>query len=67
MDETQTQTNPVDSHVQVVLYNAQTNTWIIDSGAFRHMTGNLALLSCVRNIEGGFISFADDKGGYITS
>ncbi|KAI3808070.1 hypothetical protein L1987_24012 [Smallanthus sonchifolius] len=51
----------------VVLYNPISNNWIIDSGASRHMTGNLALLFDVRNIKGGYVSFAGDKGGFISA
>ncbi|KAM0008735.1 hypothetical protein Hdeb2414_s0106g00796161 [Helianthus debilis subsp. tardiflorus] len=40
--------------------------WIVDSGASRHMTGDLRLLYDVRNIRGGYVAFAGDKGGYIT-
>ncbi|KAI3786627.1 hypothetical protein L1987_40450 [Smallanthus sonchifolius] len=51
----------------VVLYNPISNNWIIDSGASRHMTGNLALLFDVRNIKGGYVSFAGDKCGFISA
>ncbi|KAM0066395.1 putative RNA-directed DNA polymerase [Helianthus debilis subsp. tardiflorus] len=40
--------------------------WIVDSGASRHMTGDLRLLYDLRNIRGGYVAFAGDKGGYIT-
>ncbi|KAJ0913753.1 putative RNA-directed DNA polymerase [Helianthus annuus] len=40
--------------------------WIVDSGASRHMTGDLRLLYDVRNIRGGYVAFAGDKGGFIT-
>ncbi|KAI3695477.1 hypothetical protein L1987_78474 [Smallanthus sonchifolius] len=51
----------------IVLYNPISNNWIIDSGASRHMTGNLALLFDVRNIKGDYVSFAGDKGGFISA
>ena len=40
--------------------------WIVDSGASGHMTGDLALLFDVKNINGGYVAFAGNKGGYIT-
>ncbi|KAF5775382.1 putative RNA-directed DNA polymerase [Helianthus annuus] len=40
--------------------------WYVDSGASRHMTGDLRLLYDVRNIRGGYVAFAGDKGGFIT-
>ncbi|KAF5760609.1 putative RNA-directed DNA polymerase [Helianthus annuus] len=49
-----------------VLGGAINSHWIVDSGASRHMTGDLRLLYDVRNIRGGYVAFAGDKGGYIT-
>ena len=40
--------------------------WILDSGASRHMTGMLSLLSNVKPFNGGTYAFAGDKGGSIT-
>ena len=40
--------------------------WIVDSGASGHMTGDLALLFDIKNINGGYVAFAGNKGGYIT-
>ena len=40
--------------------------WILDSGASRHMTGNLSLLLSVKPFKGGKVAFAGDKGGSIT-
>ena len=40
--------------------------WIVDSGASRHMTGDMKLLYDVKSIRGGYVAFAGDKGGYIT-
>ena len=31
------------------------------------MTGNMSLLSNVRSIKGGYVSFAGDKGGSISA
>jgi hypothetical protein len=42
------------------------NTWYVDSGCSRHMTGNISLLSDVKSIDGGNVVFAGDKGGRIT-
>ncbi|KAI3825408.1 hypothetical protein L1987_06891 [Smallanthus sonchifolius] len=42
------------------------NTWYVDSGCSRHMTGNIRLLEDVKNIDGGYVAFAGNKGGYIT-
>ena len=40
--------------------------WIVDSGASGHMTGDLTLLFDIKNINGGYVAFAGNKGGYIT-
>ena len=40
--------------------------WIVDSGASGHMTGDLSLLFDIKNVRGGYVAFAGDKGGYIT-
>ncbi|KAJ0955343.1 putative RNA-directed DNA polymerase [Helianthus annuus] len=40
--------------------------WIVDSGASRHMIGDMKLLYDVKSIRGGYVAFAGDKGGYIT-
>ncbi|KAK9073828.1 hypothetical protein SSX86_006422 [Deinandra increscens subsp. villosa] len=45
---------------------AVNNFWVVDSGASRHMTGNISLLSDVKPIQGGNVTFAGDKGGKIT-
>ncbi|KAI3744718.1 hypothetical protein L1987_57809 [Smallanthus sonchifolius] len=42
------------------------NTWYVDSGCSRHMTGNVRLLEDVIKIDGGYVAFAGNKGGYIT-
>ncbi|KAK9073804.1 hypothetical protein SSX86_006398 [Deinandra increscens subsp. villosa] len=42
------------------------NFWVVDSGASRHMTGNISLLSDVKPINGGNVTFAGNKGGRIT-
>ncbi|GJT03778.1 putative ribonuclease H-like domain-containing protein [Tanacetum coccineum] len=40
---------------------------VIDSGCYRHMTGNKSYLSDYEEIDGGFIAFrGDPKGGRIT-
>ncbi|KAI3808308.1 hypothetical protein L1987_24257 [Smallanthus sonchifolius] len=41
------------------------NTWYVDSGCSRHMTGNVKLLEDVIKIDGGYVAFAGNKGGYI--
>ena len=38
----------------------------LDSGCSRHMTSNLSLLTEIRQINGGQVNFAGDKGGCIT-
>ncbi|KAJ0525574.1 putative RNA-directed DNA polymerase [Helianthus annuus] len=40
--------------------------WYIDSGCSRHMTGNKELLNNFKQIRGGYVNFAGEKGGYIT-
>ncbi|KAK9056455.1 hypothetical protein SSX86_023816 [Deinandra increscens subsp. villosa] len=45
---------------------AVNNFWVVDSGASRHMTGNISLLSDVKPIQGGNVTLAGDKGGKIT-
>ena len=40
--------------------------WIVDSGASGHMIGDLSLQFHIRNINGGYVAFAGNKGGYIT-
>ncbi|KAI3802357.1 hypothetical protein L1987_30488 [Smallanthus sonchifolius] len=42
------------------------NMWYVDSGCSRHMTGNIRLLEDVIKIDGGYVTFAGNKGGYIT-
>ncbi|KAI3754564.1 hypothetical protein L1987_54350 [Smallanthus sonchifolius] len=42
------------------------NTWYVDSGCSRHMTGNIRLLEDVIHIDGGYVAFAFNKGEYIT-
>ncbi|KAI3762425.1 hypothetical protein L1987_52855 [Smallanthus sonchifolius] len=42
------------------------NTWYVDSGCSRHMTGNIHLLEDVIKIDGGYVAFAGIKVGYIT-
>jgi hypothetical protein len=42
------------------------NTWYVDSGCSRHMTGNISLLANFKPIDGGSVVFAGDKGGKIT-
>ncbi|KAD4385915.1 hypothetical protein E3N88_26084 [Mikania micrantha] len=44
---------------------ASKNTWYIDSGCSRHMTGNLDLLTNIKCTNGGFVKFAGNTGGYI--
>ncbi|GJY15560.1 hypothetical protein Tco_0385982 [Tanacetum coccineum] len=40
---------------------------VIDSGCFRHMTGNMSYLSDYEEIDGGFVAFGGNpKGGKIT-
>ena len=41
--------------------------WIMDSGASRHMTGDLSLLVAIEYMKGGYVAFAGDKGGFITA
>ncbi|KAI3725338.1 hypothetical protein L1987_65124 [Smallanthus sonchifolius] len=61
----------VDDNVDCELLEGQprrtiTNTWYVDSGCSRYMTGNIRLLEYVININGGYVAFAGNKGGYIT-
>nr|GEX25593.1 hypothetical protein [Tanacetum cinerariifolium] len=35
---------------------------VIDSGCFRHMTGNKCYLTDFESFDGGFVSFGDEKG-----
>ncbi|KAI3712446.1 hypothetical protein L1987_71003 [Smallanthus sonchifolius] len=42
------------------------NTWYVDSGCSRHMTGNIRLLEDVISIDGGYVAFARNKVRYIT-
>ena len=42
------------------------NIWYVDSGCSRHMTGNASLLTQIRQINGGYVAFAGEKGGQIT-
>ncbi|KAD4586293.1 hypothetical protein E3N88_23894 [Mikania micrantha] len=42
------------------------SNWIVDSGASRHMTGDISLLTNVNAVRGGYVAFARDKGGFIT-
>ncbi|KAI3754624.1 hypothetical protein L1987_54411 [Smallanthus sonchifolius] len=43
------------------------NRWYVDSGCSRHMTGNMALLQDIKPFRGGYVAFAGEKGGSITS
>ncbi|KAI3717388.1 hypothetical protein L1987_68973 [Smallanthus sonchifolius] len=43
------------------------NRWYVDSGCSRHMTGNMALLRDVKPFRSGYVAFAGEKGGSITS
>ena len=52
--------------MQDVLGGTINSHWIVDSGASRHMTGDMKLLYDVKSIRGGYVAFAGDKGGYIT-
>src|ERR1044071_32737 len=52
--------------VQVVPQGLISSLWIVDSGAFGHMTGDLSLLFDIKNIHGGYVAFAGNIGGYIT-
>ncbi|KAI3808199.1 hypothetical protein L1987_24147 [Smallanthus sonchifolius] len=61
----------VDDNVDCELLEGQprrtiNNTWYVDSGCSRHMTGNIRLLEDVINFDGGYVAFAGNKGGYIT-
>ncbi|KAI3784071.1 hypothetical protein L1987_43163 [Smallanthus sonchifolius] len=61
----------VDDNVDCELLEGQprrtiNNTWYVDSGCSRHLTANIRLLEDVINIDGGFVAFAGNKGGYIT-
>ncbi|KAF5753698.1 putative RNA-directed DNA polymerase [Helianthus annuus] len=58
--------NDKESMSADVLGGTINSHWIVDSGASRHMTGDLRLLYDVRNIRGGYVAFAGDKGGFIT-
>ncbi|KAI3712778.1 hypothetical protein L1987_71343 [Smallanthus sonchifolius] len=42
------------------------NRWYVDSGCSRHMTRNMALLQDVKPFRGGYVAFAEEKGGSIT-
>ena len=42
------------------------NFWYVDSGCSRHMTGDISLLHDLQNFNGGYVSFAGDKGGVIS-
>ena len=48
------------------LLEGLSSRWVVDSGASEHMTGNLALLYNVKQIKGGYVNFAGNKGGQIT-
>ena len=52
--------------VQGVPQGLISSLWIVDSGASGHMTGDLSLLFDIKNINGGYVAFAGNKGGYIT-
>ena len=52
--------------MQGVTIGPISSLWIVDSGASRHMTDDLSLLFNVKNINGGYVAFAGNKGGYIT-
>ena len=43
-----------------------TNSWYIDSGCSRHMTGNHALLKHFKLKDGTHVAFGGDAGGKIT-
>ncbi|KAI3805358.1 hypothetical protein L1987_27669 [Smallanthus sonchifolius] len=55
-----------DSHQEGQPRRTINNTWYVDSGCSRHMTGNVRLLEDVKQIDGGYVAFAGNKGGYIT-
>ncbi|KAI3744682.1 hypothetical protein L1987_57771 [Smallanthus sonchifolius] len=42
------------------------NLWYVDSGCSRHMTGDISQLHDIKMFNGGYVSFAGDKGGKIT-
>nr|GFC82885.1 putative ribonuclease H-like domain-containing protein [Tanacetum cinerariifolium] len=43
------------------------DTGVIDSGCFRHMTGNISYLSDFEELNGGYVAFGGNpKGGKIT-
>ena len=42
------------------------NIWYVDSGCSRHMTGNSSLLTDIKPINGGYVTFIGEKGGQIT-
>ncbi|KAI3732661.1 hypothetical protein L1987_63868 [Smallanthus sonchifolius] len=37
------------------------NTWVIDSGCSRHMTGNRSILSNFRHFNGGYVAFGNKE------
>ncbi|KAI3744758.1 hypothetical protein L1987_57849 [Smallanthus sonchifolius] len=42
------------------------NTWVVDSGCSRHMTGNRSILLDFRKLYGGYVAFgSNSKGGSI--
>ncbi|KAI3784137.1 hypothetical protein L1987_43230 [Smallanthus sonchifolius] len=55
-----------DSHQEGQPKRTINNTWYVDSGCSRHMTGNVRLLEDVKQIDGGYVSFVGNNGGYIT-
>ncbi|KAD5802876.1 hypothetical protein E3N88_14236 [Mikania micrantha] len=57
---------PSSLWIRVAPNVALNNTWIVDSGASRHITRDISLLTNVMSIIGGYVAFVEDKGRFIT-
>ncbi|GJT37683.1 hypothetical protein Tco_0937548 [Tanacetum coccineum] len=54
-------------NLTMLIYKADSNQGIFDSGCSRHMTGNKSFLTNYQEIDGGFVAFGGSpKGGKIT-
>ncbi|KAK1429900.1 hypothetical protein QVD17_12228 [Tagetes erecta] len=59
-------TNFQNLHYQQVRPRRPINSWFVDSGCSRHMTGNHALLQDFKLKNGTHVAFGGDAGGKIT-
>ncbi|KAK1411713.1 hypothetical protein QVD17_38273 [Tagetes erecta] len=60
------ETNFQNLHYQQVRPRRPINSWFVDSGCSRHMTGNHALLQDFKLKNGTHVAFGGDDGGKIT-